>query len=86
MYRAGGKRKKAKNGGSYPGQGRWPDVETLAGKGSGYKPPTAALWKVLVGGVCVSRQVAVLGGGVEGAGKGCRFWWDFSERRGCKRC
>ena len=60
MYRAGGKRKKAKNGGSYPGQGRWPDVETLAGKGSGYKPPTVALPRISVGGVFVSRQVLEL--------------------------
>ena len=26
-----------------PGAGSWPDTETLAGRGSGYKPPTAAL-------------------------------------------
>ena len=26
-----------------PGAGSWPDTETLAGKGNGYKPPTVAL-------------------------------------------
>ena len=46
-----------------PGVGSWPNAETLAGKGSGYQPPTAALlWGQIVrGGVFVSRQAVVMG-------------------------
>ena len=44
---------------------------------------TAALPKMLVGGVCVSRQVAVLGGGVEGAERGRRFFLSLYKNEVC---
>ena len=37
------KTKEGEERGKISGAGSWPDTEILAGKGSGYQPPTAAL-------------------------------------------
>ena len=47
----GRKAKEDEKRGKLPGAEGWLNTKTLAGKGCGYKPPTAALRKIPVGGV-----------------------------------